>query len=229
MKVAVMQPYLFPYIGYFQLVNHSDTFVFYDDVNFIKGGYINRNNILMNGNGQRFTWPITGASSFKKINELDFTTNNKKVIATIKQAYSKAPFFQDVFPIIESVLSTEDLNVATVCEKSIWSVMSYLGIDKNFIKSSELIYNRELPAQDKLFEICELNNAKEYTNSPGGQALYTKSAFKNKGIELNFIKNQAKPYNQSSSEFIPNLSIIDVLMWNSVEDVCLMLNEYEVI
>lgn len=101
MIVGVMQPYLFPYLGYFQLVHHCDKFVFYDDVNYIKGGYVNRNNILCNSKKQLFTLPVEKASSFKKINELSFQRNPKKIIRTIEQAYSKSTYFDEVMPLVD--------------------------------------------------------------------------------------------------------------------------------
>ncbi|WP_350594486.1 MULTISPECIES: WbqC family protein [unclassified Pseudoalteromonas] len=228
MNFAVMQPYLFPYLGYYQLVNAVDTFIFYDDVTYIKNGYINRNNILVNGQAQRFTVPVPGASSNILIKDLNFDPNVKKTLKTISQGYAKAPYFNDVYPIIEKILTSTERQVHTLCANSITSVFSYLGINKQFKFSSELEYNRDLPAADKLIAMAGLLNSKHYINSPGGKNLYSKEYFADKGVNLSFIEMRSVNYQQGKSEFVPYLSIIDVLMWNSKEQVKALLREYEV-
>lgn len=219
MNFAVMQPYLFPYLGYYQLVNAVDTFIFYDDVTYIKNGYINRNNILVNGQAQRFTVPVPGASSNILIKDLNFDPNVKKTLKTISQSYVKAPYFNDVYPIIEKILTSTERQVHTLCANSITSVFSYLGINKQFKFSSELEYNRDLPAADKLIAMAGLLNSKHYINSPGGKNLYSKEYFSDKGVNLSFIEMRSVNYQQGKSEFVPYLSIIDVLMWNSKEQI----------
>ena len=228
MNFAVMQPYLFPYLGYYQLVYAVDTFIFYDDVTYIKNGYINRNNILVNGQAQRFTVPVPGASSNILIKALNFDANVKKTLKTISQGYAKAPYFNDVYPIIEKILTSTERQVHTLCANSITSVFSYLGINKQFKFSSELEYNRDLPAADKLIAMAGLLNSKHYINSPGGKDLYSKEYFADKGVNLSFIEMRSVNYQQGKSEFVPYLSIIDVLMWNSKEQVKAFLREYEV-
>ena len=227
MNFAVMQPYLFPYLGYYQLVNAVDTFIFYDDVTYIKNGYINRNNILVNGQAQRFTVPVPGASSNILIKDLNFDPNVKKTLKTISQSYVKAPYFNDVYPIIEKILTSTERQVHTLCANSITSVFSYLGINKQFKFSSELEYNRDLPAADKLIAMAGLLNSKHYINSPGGKDLYSKEYFADKGVNLSFIKMQSVIYDQGKSEFVPYLSMIDVLMWNSKEQVIELLTKYK--
>ena len=160
MITAVMQPYLFPYLGYFQLINCSDSFIIYDDVNFIKGGYINRNYILSNGEKQRFTIPVPGASSNTKINELCYSTDVKKVLASIQQAYSKAPYFEEVYPLIEKVLKGKERSISNVCLQSYVEIFNYLGIRKNFFKSSDLKYDRKKSPAERLVEltkVCKYN------------------------------------------------------------------------
>ena len=229
MTFAVMQPYLFPYLGYYQLVNAVDKFVFYDDVTFIKGGYINRNNILSNGKAQRFTIPVPGMSSNTLINELKFDKNVKKVLKTIEQSYKKAPYFESVFPLVNSVLSDENRCVEHVCAKSILLVFEYLGIKKDFYYSSKLEYKRDLSAADKLIAMAEVLKSSAYTNSPGGKSLYNKEYFTSKGIELSFIEIEKYRYSQKSEEFIPHLSMIDVLMYNSKADTVNLLIKYNLV
>lgn len=229
MIIGVMQPYLFPYLGYYQLVNHCDKFVFYDDVNFITRGYINRNNILSQGKAKRFTIPVIKASQNVNINELYFSNDVKKILVTLKHSYQKAPFFADVFPIIESILLSENRNVAEITSLSIIKVFDYLGVKKDVYYSSELSYNREEGAADKLISICENFDATKYCNSLGGQSLYSKAYFIEKGVELSFIDMTEIKYLQGKNDFVNNLSIIDVLMWNSKEKVISLLSRYELV
>ncbi|WP_418103778.1 WbqC family protein [Vibrio harveyi] len=228
MKLAIMQPYLFPYLGYYQLVYRSDVFVFYDDVNFPKRGYVNRNSILMNGNVTRFTVPLIKASQNKLINEISCQGDLSKVIATIRQAYSKAPYFNDVMPIIESVLSSS-LSISEMAASSTVEVFKYLNVERVFVHSSSLEYNRDSNAQDKLISICKLYEVSEYINSIGGYELYSKDSFLDEGISLQFLKKKPISYKQGGDEFIDNLSIIDLLMYCSKSEIKKFLNDVEII
>ncbi|CAH9056628.1 hypothetical protein PSECIP111854_01831 [Pseudoalteromonas sp. CIP111854] len=227
MSCAIMQPYLFPYLGYYQLVYSVGNFVFYDDVNFIKRGYINRNNILVNGRAQRFTIPVPGATQNEKINTFEFSSDVRKVLKTIQQSYKKAPYFQSVYVLIEEVLTSPNRSVPYICQLSIQKVFDYLGLDRNYFISSQLDYKREMSAADKLIAISKKLGCTLYVNSPGGIGLYQKDYFKERDIELSFIKMTAGEYAQSSNEFVPYLSMIDVLMWNSKEEVKQLLDQYE--
>jgi len=227
MKFAVMQPYLFPYLGYYQLVYAVDKFVFYDDVTYIKGGYINRNNICSNGMPQRFTIPVPGMSSNILINKLSFDRNVKKQLKSIEQAYAKAPFFKDVFPIVRSVFTAEQRNVEYICRLSITKVMDYLHIDKSYYYSSELCYERHVPAANKLVNMSKTLDSNEYINSPGGKSLYDKGYFLEHKIKLNFIEIGDYKYNQNSNVFVPHLSMIDILMWNSRDEIIELLKKYK--
>lgn len=229
MKFAVMQPYLFPYLGYYQLVKSVDKFILYDDVTFIKGGFINRNNILSNNKILRFTIPVPGGSSNKLINELKFDVNVKKILKTIEQSYRKAPFFKDVYPIIESVINDGDRRLEFLCKKSITSVFDYLGLKYEVIFSSDLEYDRSKLAADKLIEMSKVLGIRNYINSPGGIDLYDKEYFDEHNVTLKFIQTNEYNYQQKTDDFIPNLSMIDVLMWNKKEDVKELLNQYRLI
>nr|WP_298056643.1 WbqC family protein [uncultured Halomonas sp.] len=212
MKLAVMQPYLFPYIGYFQLIHATDLFLIYDDVAYIKQGYINRNSILSQNGATRFTIPVPGASSNKLISELIFSKDVEKTLKTIEQSYSKAPYFKGVFPIIREALEFEDRSIASVCQKSYEDIFSYLGVEKHFKKTSELDYDRSASARDRLIALCQHFGADCYINAPGGRKLYAKQDFAEKGVDLRFVDSLAVEYSQGVDEFVPNLSIIDMLM-----------------
>ena len=212
MKLAVMQPYLFPYIGYFQLIYAADWFLIYDDVAYIKQGYINRNSILSANGAARFTIPVPGASSNKLISQLAFSGDVGKILKMIDQSYSKAPYFDDVFPVIRGALEMDDRSIASVCQKSYEDIFFYLGIEKKFKKTSELEYDRSASARDRLIELCQQFGADCYINAPGGRKLYLKQDFAEKGIDLKFVDSLSVKYSQGFEKFIPNLSIIDMLM-----------------
>lgn len=227
MKLAVMQPYLFPYIGYFQLIYAADLFLIYDDVAYIKQGYINRNSILSANGATRFTIPVPGASSNKLISELAFSEDVGKILRTIEQSYSKAPHFEEVFPMIRRALELDDRSIASVCQKSFEDIFSYLGLEKQFKKTSELEYDRSASARDRLIAFCQQFGADSYINAPGGRKLYAKQDFAEKGIDLKFVDSLPVEYPQGNAEFIPNLSIIDVLMHCSPSKTLEMLAQYE--
>lgn len=226
MMLAVMQPYLFPYLGYFQLANYCDKFVFYDDVNFIKGGYINRNNILANGQKQLFTLPVEKSSSNRKINELSFSSNRKKVVKTIEQNYRKAPFFQAVMPIVFKTLNSSETHVPSLCRDSIESVFEYLSLDFDYSFSSDLEYDKSASAPNKLYAMCEMFQADKYCNMKNGQSLYSKKEFAERGIDLSFLEMANISYSQGENDFVSHLSIIDVLMWNDKNVVEALLQKY---
>ncbi|PSU32355.1 WbqC family protein [Photobacterium phosphoreum] len=230
MKLAVMQPYLFPYIGYYQFAYCSDMFIFYDDVTYIKNGYINRNSVLTKNGRQLFTIPVKNASSFTLIKDLEFSSDIKKILATIKQTYSKAPYFSDVYPIIEKVLSSNNRNVAYIAAQSIIEFFNYLNIDFKYIYSSSLDYDRNKSAKDKLYCFCDLFRCDTYINSIGGLDLYHKSEFDEKGIDLNFIYPDEIRYKQFNKKigFEKNLSIIDILMNLSPLEIINLLEFYNV-
>ena len=227
MKLAVMQPYLFPYIGYFQLIHAADLFLIYDDVAYIKRGFVNRNNVLAPSGVTRFTVPVPGASQNKLFLELEFSRDVGKALKTIEHSYSKAPYFQDVFPIVQGALELDDRSIASVCQKSFEDIFSYLGIEKRFRKTSELEYDRSTSARERLMDLCHQFGADCYVNASGGRKLYEKIDFAEKGVDLKFVDPLPVEYSQGVSEFVPNLSIIDVLMNCSAEETKSLLTRYE--
>ena len=229
MKIAVMQPYFFPYIGYFQMINAVDKFILYDDVNYIKGGWINRNNILQNKEKKLITLNLVGSSSNKLINEISVSNNNRKLLKTISQAYSRAPFFETVFPLVDEVLSvcSSTISISEIAGESIIKVTDYLKIERVFEYSSKLYSDtRGMDKADRLIEICKRNNADSYINAAGGVDLYSKEYFKKRDIDLFFIQNRIQEYQQFNNNFIPFLSIIDMLMFISIDEIGKMLDQY---
>lgn len=221
-----MQPYLFPYIGYFQLINAVDTFVIYDDVNYINRGWINRNNVLINGEKKLFTISLKEVSQNKLINEIEICDDFQKLLKTLRLNYSRAPFFNEVYPMVEKIISFENKRLSEFILHSLLEITLYLKIKKDFILSSNLQKDNTLKGQEKIINICETLNATTYVNAIGGTELYNKDDFNNHKIKLLFIKTEISSYKQYINEFIPALSIIDVLMFNSKDEANKMLNKY---
>lgn len=229
MCIGIMQPYFFPYIGYFQLINCVEKFVIYDDVNFIKGGWINRNNILLNGDKSFINVLMNGSSSFKKINEIKIDKNHNKSIFKIEQAYRNAPYFQDFFPILKEIILYDSDQLSIYLTNSITKISSYIGLNTEIYLSSNIEKDNSLIGQNKVIEICKKLKSKTYINSIGGQNLYNSNDFNNHNIKLFFLKTNDFNYKQYENNFVPNLSIIDVLMFNSIEKVKSFLNDFELI
>jgi hypothetical protein len=229
MKLAIMQPYFLPYIGYFQLISSVDRFIYYDDVNYIKGGWINRNRILNGNQDFMFTLELFGASSFKKINEIQIRDNRNKLKRTFVQSYSKAPYFSEIGPLLETIFNSNETNLSAYIIEANSSILNYLSIETEIEISSKLTYNRELKGQDKVIELCKNQKADTYINSIGGQDLYSREIFKQNEIELKFLKTKTFSYSQKSESFIQYLSIIDVLMFNPKKTVIEFLNSYDLL
>jgi hypothetical protein len=221
-----MQPYLFPYVGYYQLAYHVSEFIFFDDVHFIKKGYINRNSILVDGGARRFTLPVHDASQNRLIKDHAFLDGSREIEDLIERAYRHAPYFSQVFPVVRDVLTDPDRSVVHVTARSIRSVFDYLGLPKHFSLSSEIEKSPSAKGESKIIEICIAKGARQYTNAAGGKELYQAAAFSKCGIELQFIRMKEITYSQLSPAFVPNLSIIDVLMHCSKENVIRLLSEY---
>jgi hypothetical protein len=232
-SAAVMQPYLFPNLAYYKLVRHVEHFVFYDDVHFIKGGWINKNNILYNAKALSFRLPLVDASSNKLISDVVLFNKDREIALLLKKltySYAKAPFFNDVIKLIEEVLTTPTQSIAELAEQSILLVFNYLKLPLIASTSSTLLYNRAgQNSTDRLIELIHSLDKKKYLNAIGGKALYNKEYFKSKGIDLFFISATKQEYKQFNHPFVPGLSMIDVLMFNHPEQVLSLLDaiEYE--
>lgn len=232
MKVAIMQPYVFPYIGYFQLIQAVDTFVFYDDVHFKKKGFINRNSILVNGKSNMFTIPCKAISQNKLINEhqINFDLPAKlKFLNTLKHAYSKAPYFDNVYPLIETFLLTiADTTISNFAIESVKLSSKYMDLKKQWVISSESHgATKGMGKADRLISISKNERADTYVNVIHGNTLYNKGYFENQEISLKFLKPKIVKYKQFDFNFAPNLSIIDVMMFNSKKDIYDLLNQVE--
>ena len=229
MRVTVMQPYLFPYLGYYQLAAAVDRWVFCDDVMYIKRGYINRNYILLKGAAYRFSIPIKKKSQNRMINGHYAIPPFDRILKTIANVYAKAPGFSRVFPIVASVLDGRDTNIARMAGASLLAVFDYLGIRIQASWSSAIRGHQHLKGQDRVLAMCETLGASEYVNPIGGVELYDDAAFTTRGIRLLFHRMHPVSYPQGNFPFVPNLSMIDVLMHNDPGRVISLLREYDLV
>lgn len=233
MIMGANQPYFMPYIGYWQLINAVDVFIILDDYNYIEGGWIGRNRILDRERAQYYRIEISHADSREKINELYLcsTINRKKKLRQLKIVYGKAPFFCEGYELMERIINCEEQNLALFLENSMRAVCEYLEINTNFIRSSDIEGNSKLKREYRIYDQCNFVGADTYINAIGGQALYQYNEFAERGIKLGFIKTNTEDirYQQFGCDFVPNLSIIDVIMFNSKAEIKKMLEMHTIL
>ncbi len=232
MTIGIMQPYFFPYIGYFQLIAQSDAFIFHDDVQYIKGGWINRNRILRDGAPRWINFPVTGASHTLPINQRNYQLTRRNVtqiLRAIESSYRKAPHFKNIFPLLRQIISYDDPNIASFNINLISRLAVHLQINKNFLRSSELVTENRRCGQERVVHLCQQLGATDYVNPIGGKELYQPKSFKDAGINLKFLESTPRSYQQFGQITTANLSIVDVMMFNSQSDIATMLTEYQLI
>lgn len=221
MKTAIMQPYFFPYVGYFQLINSVDLFIVYDNIKYTKKGWINRNRMLQNGKDVMFSLPLKSDSDFLDVcdRELAEDFSPDKLLNQISGAYRRAPYFSQTFSLIEQIMRYEERNLFKFIHHSIIRVCEHMGITTEIKVSSNIAIDHSLKNQDKVIALCEGVGANTYINAIGGIELYSRDAFIARGLELEFIKSKSYEYTQFGNEFVPWLSIIDVMMFNPLDAV----------
>lgn len=232
MKLGIMQPYIFPYIGYFQLINAVDKFIFLDDVNYINKGWINRNNVLVNGKANMFTIPLKDTSQNKLINEINIAADGKwegKFLKTLEMNYKKAPSFRIAFPVIEEIVNSKIQNISAFNHYAVLKISSFLGIETEIVPSSSIYQNQHLKAQERIIDICLNEKATVYVNPIGGVDIYNPEDFKKQNLGFHFIKSGDIRYHQFKNEFVPWLSVIDLMMFNNSEKNKELLSQYELI
>jgi hypothetical protein len=227
-SLSVMQPYCFPYLGYFQLLQAVDEFILLDDVGFIKRGFINRNFILLNEKPHRFVLPVENVSQLRRICEHEYLDTPRKTFDLFFHAYKKAPFFEPVYALLKRVLLSSERTVSELNQASIVTTLEYLGIHRKLSLSSELDPDPVEKGQDRIISLCKREGATTYINAAGGRTLYSQSGFASRGITLGFIQSRFPQYIQNGTEFVSGLSIIDVLMWNPPEHAAAMLDAWSI-
>jgi hypothetical protein len=230
MDLAIMQPYLFPYLGYFQLINRADKFVIYDDVQYKKGGWINKNRILLNNSYSNIGIPVAKDSIKKKINERFFIQDGgkskTKLLRQIENAYKKAPFFEETSSFLSKTLIYEERNVAKFNTWVLSEFCQLLKISTPFYLSSEIKKQDDYVGEERVINLNQVMGSKVYINPVGGKELYHRDSFLNAGITLKFLVTDTYDYRQYDNVFVPDLSIIDLLMFNSIESVNNLLNNF---
>lgn len=227
-----MQPYLFPYLGYLQLLAASDVFVVRNDVAYVEQGWMNRNRILVNGRPHWVTLPVARDSHTLPISARKYVFDKKnpmRALRSLETNYRRAPQFSAVYPLLELILLYEDSSVAGFNTHAITQIASFMEIQTPIVLATDLHQNPELRGQSKVLDICREIGAKIYVNPIGGTTLYNPDAFAAHNIELRFLRSTFREYPQGSSTFVPSLSIIDVLMFNRIVTVREMLKDRELI
>lgn len=227
-----MQPYFMPYIGYFQLIAAVDTFIVYDNIKYTKKGWINRNRMLQNGKDVIFSLPLKGDSDSLNVCDRDLAAdfNCDKFLSQISGSYRRAPYFSQTFPLVEQVVRHGERNLFKFIHHSLVSTCEHLGIATEIRVSSDVAIDHDLKNQDKVLALCAAVGARTYVNAIGGMELYSKDEFRMRGIDLKFIKSKSFEYAQLGNDFVPWLSIIDVMMFNAPEQVNAAIRErYELV
>ncbi len=255
MNLAIMQPYFFPYIGYFQAINAVDKYILYSKLNYITEGWINRNRILkVNGEAFFIIVNVVDKSSYKKICEIKLDCNKKwrkKILHSIYFNYKISPFFEEIYALVEQIVNYDTEYLYKINEIGIVTICNFLEIDTEIVCDNEkysdieekllkvdlndysgfpfLEGRKPIKKVLRVIEICRREGANIFINAIGGQALYNKSEFASYNIELKFISTENFSYPQNSSYFVPNLSIIDLLMNCGRDKTKLLLDKYDLI
>lgn len=233
MKTGIMQPYFFPYLGYWQLMNAVDTYVILDDVAYIKRGWINRNFIKLNGAAHRFGIQISRVSQNSRINELSLFDDGcwrENLLKTLRIAYHRAPHYAAVSALFERTLNCGQDRLSEFLGFGIREVAAYLHLDARIVVASEMDKQNPLKGQDRILDLCSRLKTDTYINAIGGRELYERERFHQQGMELCFLKmDEGITYPQGEGDFIPSLSILDVMMYNDPEEIARMLNRYTLV
>lgn len=216
--VAIMQPYFLPYLGYWQLIRAADLFVVYDDVEYTKKGWINRNRMLRDGRDETFSLPLKKDSDFLDVRDRrladGFDDERHKLLRRFEAAYRKAPYREATLELVRRCLMCEERNLFGFLHHSIEAVCRHLGLETSVVASSGLGVDRALKGQERVIATCRALGVSRYLNPGGGVALYDRDAFREHGIELAFQRVAPYRYPQFGAPFVPHLSIVDVLMFN---------------
>ena len=226
-SIAVMQPYFFPYLGYFQLMRSVETFVVYDDVQFIPRGWINRNYVLAAGRQHRLTLELRGGSRNREIREIGVGGNRLRLLKMLRQTYAKAPYAQDALAILGPLLQSTEDNLSLYLVDTLRSLAAHFQLPCAIKLSSTLAKAADLRGQERILNVCRALRARSYVNAPGGRTLYAREAFAEQGIQLLFAEPRLPSYRQFGGDFVSGLSIIDVMMFNPPERIREMLLECE--
>ena len=229
LKVAIMQPYFLPYIGYWQLMKYVDIFVVYDNIKYTKKSWIRRNRFLLNGKPEIYSLPLKQDSDHLDIRDRElsknFRTQKLKLVRRLESAYQTTENFKEGKTLLTKIFECTEENLFLFINKSIENIRSYLGLKNLLVISSTLDIPTCFKGQDRVIAICKELGATDYINPIGGKFLYSKKAFNSEKIRLHFHKTQSLHYQQFEHKFVHNLSIIDPIMFLGVESVKVLLSK----
>lgn len=232
MHVAVMQPYFFPYIGYFQLMHAVDCFVFYDDAQYMKGGWVNRNRILHAGAPRWWTYPVAREDYRLPISKRRYdrsAAHDRSLLDKLDTAYRRAPRHAEARAAVEHAMEGDEAGVAALNEQLLRRTAAGLGIACDFVRSSQVEHDRSLAGEARVVDLCRRLGATRYLNPMGGRALYHRDAFAAAGMELGFLQPRPRPYGQFGQPHVPFLSVVDVLMFNPPPAARAMLDDFDLL
>lgn len=231
MTLGIMQPYFFPYLGYWQLLARVDCFVVYDNIQYTKKGWINRNRLLRNGEPAYFTVPLKGAPDRLDVRQREVAEDfdREKLLRSLAGSYQRAPQFASVFPLVERAVRAPMTNLFEYLRYSLVETAAFLGITTRLVASSTIDIDHTLASERKVLAICKAMDADRYLNPIGGRGLYSAGAFAAESVALEFLQPRLRVYPQYAHPFVPALSIVDVLMFNPIAAVRDMLGECDVI
>lgn len=228
--IAVMQPYLFPYLGYFQLIAAADVFVLGDDLQYVRSGWVNRNRILQGNEARLISFPLKKDRFVLQINQRQlcdgFTEEAERLVRLITESYEKAPYFAQVMPLIERLIRFPHQNIALYAENALRELCAYLHIVTPIMRSSDLILGTPADKQERIIRIAHTFQATTFITPEGGSVVYDRDHLARNRLLVRFFRMDPVAYQQFGEPFVANLSIIDVLMFNCVEQVQQMLSQY---
>lgn len=235
MKLGIMQPYFFPYLGYFALIYHTERWIIFDTAQFIRHGWIERNRILKPQEGwQYFSVPLERHSRETLIKDIRIRNHEDwkgKIFRQLEHYKKKSPYYPEVKDLIDKVFKKDYNSIVDLNKECLFETCKYLGIDFNFSVFSEMNMKlRTISEPDEwALEISRALGAKEYINPPGGIAFFNREKYEKSCIKLTFLKTNLKLYDQNRTSFESGLSIVDVMMFNSPREIIKMLNNVEFI
>lgn len=221
-----------PYLGYFSLINHVDKFILFDTPQFIRHGWIERNQILKLNEGSFYIKvPLKKHSRGVAIKDVEINNNiewSKKIIAQLEHYRKRAPYYTEVLKILNAIFEANFSNIVDVNYRSLQIICDYLEINTPIMIWSDMeVQIEEVKTPDEwALNICKALNADSYINPPGGKSFFDRSKYDKNGVELKFLEYRPVPYKQIQEEFVPNMSILDALMFCSPKQVKGMLNSF---
>ncbi len=235
MKLSIMQPYFFPYVGYYSLIKKTDEFIIFDTVQFIRHGWIERNRILKPNEGWQYIQvPLVKNKREVLINELEIRNSEPwrdKLKAQLHHYKKRAPYYSDCMDVIDSCIALQTDSIVELNEKILKVTCQYFDIkfESQIFSKMDLVINEVKEADEWALNISKAMGAKEYINPPGGKDFFNKEKYLQNDIELTFLGNNIQQYKQRRETFEPGLSIIDLMMFNDVTSINELIDDTKIV